>query len=52
VNPCHLRTQSFQPYFIGFIEVWRQGFCKLVALKTPTEGEIAAAVVVVAARLG
>jgi hypothetical protein len=41
----------FQPYFTGITELWRKGFCKLVLLKTLIEGETAAAVVEVAARL-
>jgi hypothetical protein len=51
VNPSLLRMLSFQPYFTVITEVWRQGFCKLVLLKTLSEAEIAAAVVAVAARL-
>ena len=51
VKPSLLRMLSFQPYFTGIIELWMQGFCKLVLLKTLTEGEIATAVVVVEAIL-
>jgi hypothetical protein len=42
---------SFQPYFTGVTDVWAQSSCKLVQLKTLTEGAMLAAVLVVAASL-